>query len=64
MKFLESPKYQWIGPALVLISGIVNLMNPDLDKELVYIWYVLTSFAAILTVAGLYRLFKPEEKTK
>ncbi|MCA6075051.1 hypothetical protein [Fulvivirga sedimenti] len=64
MKFLESPKYQWIGPALVLISGIVNLMNPDLDKELVYIWYVLTSFAGILTAAGLYRLYKPREKEK
>ena len=64
MKFLESAKFQWIGPALVLISGIINLMNPDLDQELVYMWYVLTALAGILTIVGLYRLYKFSKKTK
>jgi len=52
-KFL---KYSWIGPSLVFISGLLNLLAiQSLHPILIILWYILTPVALILSITTYYK---------
>ena len=53
MKIIQPARYQWLSPLLVLMSGILGLMNNDVEKVFRIGWSILIFFSIILLVIGI-----------
>lgn len=53
MDIIQPKRYQWIVPLLVIMSGVLGLMNNNLEKVIQVIWYILIFFSIVFLVIGI-----------
>lgn len=58
MKLIKPVKNGWIAPLIIIFSGIINLSIEGLSETLKLGWYIVMSFALILTIIGAINHFK------
>ena len=46
-------KWLWVGPLLIVLAGIVNLLNPSLPPALKNLWLILMPVALAITLFGI-----------
>lgn len=49
---LKKRGFLWIGPSLLIIASIINLLNSNISNGLRIAWLVLLPISIILTVTG------------
>jgi cytochrome oxidase assembly protein ShyY1 len=54
--------WRWIVPALVTLSGAINLANPHLNPRLHVAWFVLLPVAVIMCGYFLYANYRETRK--
>jgi cytochrome c-type biogenesis protein CcmH/NrfF len=52
---------RFIIPALVLVMGIFNLLNPNTTGNMRTFWWFLTPFALLVGLARLYMFYKQKK---
>jgi hypothetical protein len=55
---MKNRKFDWVIPAIVVITGIFNLLNTNIDGTIRTLWWVLTPVALILLMYRLYQRFQ------
>lgn len=50
---LKNRLYLWIGPSLLIIASVINLLNSKISNGLRITWLVLLPISIILTVIGI-----------
>lgn len=49
----KNKKFMWVGPGLVVIAGIINLLNPGISNVIKVAWYVLLPLALVAVIYGI-----------
>jgi hypothetical protein len=63
-KIFKPAKFQWTGPLLAFVLGVINLFNPKLPDIIIYAWYIITPLALIGTIIALVNHLKFENESK
>ena len=53
MKIIQPKRYQWIVPLLIIISGVLGLMNKNIEPAIQIIWYIVIFFSIVLLIIGI-----------
>jgi hypothetical protein len=61
MKAFKPKRFQWLGPLLVMISGVLCLSNPTMSKNLKIAWLILMPIAIIMALIGVINHYKIEK---
>jgi hypothetical protein len=53
MRIFKPVGFQWVVPLLVLISGLINLCNPNLSESIRILWIILISLSFMSVIVGI-----------